>query len=543
MKVSTRLTFSFGALALIGIAMAVIGALRMRTLAAGLDDVANHRMVKMSQFTELSDNFNAIARAMGNIVLSEDFELVDAEKLKITNLRSVNVKLLKQLEADVRLPKEIEYLKTILDNQGDYNNALDHVLSLSANGEKAEPSRLLTGDVRKLQNVVFDAVDKSRTLQKEIVDQLAHESTEMARTAMTTMLGMALLMLLVGAGVARMITRNLSRALGAEPAELCQFVSQIADGDLDIGLPLRSDDTSSVLAAVKRMQTALTKVVSSVRQDAESVATASAQIASGNHDLSARTEQQAGALEEATASMKQLSDTVRQNADSAVHCKQMAMSASTTTLGAGEVVAKVIATMKGIDESSRKIADIISVIDGIAFQTNILALNAAVEAARAGEQGRGFAVVASEVRSLAGRSAVAASEIRKLIHASVVQVEQGSVLVNRAGVAMAEVVNAIQHVNVIMGEISTASTEQSQGVTFVGQAVAQLDQVTQQNSALVEEMAASASGLKTQAQDLVGAVAVFKLPIGKLGVMEVHMQELSSLHAQQNQSISEISGT
>jgi methyl-accepting chemotaxis protein len=251
--------------------------------------------------------------------------------------------------------------------------------------------------------------------------------------------------------------------------------------------------------------------VSNVRIGSEGVATASAEIAQGNNDLSARTEQQASSLEETAASMEELSATVKQNADSARQANQLAAQASTVAVQGGDVVGQVVETMKGINDSSRKISDIISVIDGIAFQTNILALNAAVEAARAGEQGRGFAVVASEVRSLAGRSAEAAKEIKNLINASVERVEQGTVLVDKAGVTMAEVVSAIRRVTDLMGEISAASNEQSAGVSQVGEAVISMDQVTQQNAALVEEMAAAASSLKSQANDLVQIVAVFDL--------------------------------
>jgi methyl-accepting chemotaxis protein len=242
---------------------------------------------------------------------------------------------------------------------------------------------------------------------------------------------------------------------------------------------------------------------------------ASAEIAQGNNDLSRRTEEQASALEETAASMEQLSATVKQNADNAKQANQLAMGASTVAVKGGEVVSQVVTTMKGINDSSKKIADIISVIDGIAFQTNILALNAAVEAARAGEQGRGFAVVASEVRSLAGRSADAAKEIKGLITASVERVEQGTALVDEAGATMTEVVTSIRRVTDIMGEISAASSEQSAGVAQVGEAITLMDQATQQNAALVEESAAAAESLKQQAQQLVQAVQVFELGDGE----------------------------
>ncbi len=291
-----------------------------------------------------------------------------------------------------------------------------------------------------------------------------------------------------------------------------QISDGVAHGDLtqDIRATGR-DEVAQLMDALERMQQGLVRVVSTVREGSDSVATASAEIAQGNQDLSARTESQAGALEETAASMEQLSSTVRQNADNARQANQLAQSASSVATQGGQVMAQVVQTMEGISDSSKKIADIINVIDGIAFQTNILALNAAVEAARAGEQGRGFAVVAGEVRNLAGRAAEAAKEIKLLITESVNRVDAGTQLVGRAGSTMEEVVTSIRRVTDIMGEISAASSEQSSGVSQVGEAVTQMDQATQQNAALVEEMAAAASSLRGQAQELVQAVAVFKL--------------------------------
>ena len=307
------------------------------------------------------------------------------------------------------------------------------------------------------------------------------------------------------------LIRNLSQSL----ARAIEVTHAVAQGDLSQSIQVQGkDEVASLMQALAAMGQSLVTVVSSVRQGSEGVATASAEIAQGNNDLSARTEQQASALEQTAASMEELSSTVKQNADSARQANQLAASASTVAVKGGEVVSQVVDTMKGINESSRKIADIISVIDGIAFQTNILALNAAVEAARAGEQGRGFAVVASEVRSLAGRSAEAAKEIKNLIGASVERVEHGTALVDQAGATMTEVVSSIKRVTDIMGEISAASNEQALGVAQVGEAVTQMDQATQQNAALVEEMAAAASSLKSQAQELVQTVAVFKLAGG-----------------------------
>jgi methyl-accepting chemotaxis protein len=289
-------------------------------------------------------------------------------------------------------------------------------------------------------------------------------------------------------------------------------IQQMAMGEMSKPIdPGAGDELGRILVSLESLRIKWVQVVAHVRQSSESVATASAEIAQGNQDLSSRTENQASALQETADSMEKLSSTVTHNADNAGQANQLAMSASTVAAQGGQVVAQVVDTMRGINDASRKINDIISVIDGIAFQTNILALNAAVEAARAGEQGRGFAVVASEVRSLAGRSAEAAKEIKTLINASVLQVERGTLLVDQAGTTMDEVVTSIKRVTDIMGEIASASTEQSRGVSQVGEAVAQMDHVTQQNAALVEEMAAAASSLKTQAQELVQTMAVFKL--------------------------------
>jgi methyl-accepting chemotaxis protein len=319
--------------------------------------------------------------------------------------------------------------------------------------------------------------------------------------------------ILVGLGLlgfCAYVVRTLKQ-LGAEPDQLKEVADAVAGGDLSQAIAVRSGDHTSIVAALDAMRRQLTHIVGSVRLNAEGVATASAEIAMGNADLSQRTEQQASALEQTAASMQELGNTVKQNADNARQANQLALSASAVAVKGGDVVSQVVGTMRGINDSSRKIADIISVIDGIAFQTNILALNAAVEAARAGEQGRGFAVVASEVRSLAGRSADAAKEIKGLISASVERVDQGTALVDQAGATMVEIVSAIQRVTAIMGEISAASSEQTSGVAQIGQSVAQMDQATQQNAALVEQSAAAAESLKNQARQLVQEVAVFKL--------------------------------
>lgn len=342
-----------------------------------------------------------------------------------------------------------------------------------------------------------------------VVRSAALESTLTSNTYTLVIGGVGLFGLTLVLGTT--LTRSLFRQLGAEPGDAAQAVNAVARGELTVSIPVSNGDTSSLMAALASMRDSLVGVVTEVRSNSEAVATASAQIAQGNQDLSNRTEQQASALQETAATMEELSSTVRNNTDSARQANQLAQSASAVAQQGGEVVSKVVLTMKDINESSRKIGDIISVIDGIAFQTNILALNAAVEAARAGEQGRGFAVVASEVRNLAQRSAEAAKEIKSLIVSSVERVDQGTALVDQAGKTMDEIVGSIQRVTGIVAEITAASVEQNTGVQQVGDAVNQMDAATQQNAALVEESAAAAESLKTQAQHLVKAVAVFKL--------------------------------
>ena len=374
-----------------------------------------------------------------------------------------------------------------------------------------ERSRPATAQMRALYVDVrtpLEALLKLQSDEAALEDTASAQRFERLRNAgiATFLLGLAAL---VATGLA--VTRGLLRELGAEPADAAALARRVAAGDLTQPVRLRAGDSSSMMASLAEMQQALRQAVSDVRRNADSVATASSEIAQGNLDLSQRTEEQASALQQTAASMEQLTGAVRQSADNARQASQLATAASDVAQRGGQAVGELVTTMQGLNESSRRIADIVGVIDGIAFQTNILALNAAVEAARAGDQGRGFAVVASEVRTLAQRSAAAAKDVKALIADSVTRIEAGGTVADRAGQTVGEVVDSIKRVSDLVAEISASSQEQSAGIDQVGQAVVQMDQVTQQNAALVEESTAAAESLRQQASQLLAAVQVFRL--------------------------------
>ena len=510
LKVATRLTLGFGAAVALGVCIAVIAAVQMSSLNSQLDKIANDRMVKVQKFTSVRDSLNGIARAIRNVLLSDDRVLEAAEKKKIDALVVQTAETLAYLDKSLAAPKARELLKIIQDSRPLYNARMGEVEALDAKGDRAGAAKLLLEETRALQNTMFQAVDDSTEFQQRAASEAAADATSDAQRATLMMMALAVTLAVVGVVVTWLLVRSLSRALGAEPGELGTAAQRVASGDLS---PVPGADRAregSVLLSLGEMQSSLARIVGQVRASSDNIATGSAQIASGNQDLSQRTEEQASNLEQTAASMEELTSTVRNSTETAAQAKQLAAEASVAAVNGGEVVGSVVSTMQEIAASSKKIADIIGVIDGIAFQTNILALNAAVEAARAGEQGRGFGVVASLVRSLASRSADAAKEIKQLIGASVAKVEAGSRQVDAAGLSMSEIVSQVQRVSDLIGEISTASAEQSTGISQIGDAVNQLDQVTQQNAALVEESAAAAESLKQQAATLAEVVSIFK---------------------------------
>ncbi len=517
MRIFTRLALLGGILSALLLFVGSTGLYGLGATNEALRSVYEDRTVPAGQLGDIGAKLISNQLALSAALITPTPEVIAASTATVdANIAAIS-KLWSAYTALKLSDEEQRLAKAFVEDRKKFEEGLQPALVALRANDVIEGQNILVNKIPPLYAPVKKGIDALSQLQVDGAKQAFTDATARYSTIKFISLVSIVGGLLFAAVFGWVTLRTITGQLGAEPSEAAVLAQSVGAGDLTTALSLKPGDSVSLMAQLKAMQDNLTQVVTNVRNGSEGVATASAEIAQGNQDLSARTEQQASALEKTASSMEELSSTVKQNADSARQANQLAMNASTVAVKGGEVVTQVVETMKGINESSRKISDIISVIDGIAFQTNILALNAAVEAARAGEQGRGFAVVASEVRSLAGRSAEAAKEIKQLINASVERVEHGSALVDQAGVTMTEVVTSIQRVTDIMGEISAASNEQSLGVSQVSEAVAQMDQATQQNAALVEQMAAAASSLKSQAHDLVGTVAVFKLAHGAGG--------------------------
>ena len=512
LKIGTRLGLGFGIVVLMLAAVAFIAVSRINMLNGATDRILNDRFVKVSITKQMQSEVNLQARYLRNAIIgAADPAEVSSSLEKVRESSKKNIALTDKLDKMINTPKGRELFTTMVERRDVYRKARDQSVKLLEEGKAEQAGSFVLKELRPPQNTFFDSIIAMAEFQESLMvkegEQAEADGAQAVRWTLALSVLAAVAAVLIGVFITRSITVPVNRAVA--------LAQTVAAGDLSSHIEVDStDEIGALLQALKEMNQKLNNIVGQVRISTDEIATATGEVATGNMDLSSRTEQQASALEETASSMEELTSTVKQNSDNARQANQLAVSAVEVARQGGAVVSEVVSTMGQINESASKIADIIGVIDGIAFQTNILALNAAVEAARAGEQGRGFAVVASEVRNLAQRSASAAKEIKTLINDSVEKVEAGNKLVARAGTTMTDVVTSIQRVTDIMSEITTASHEQEVGIEQINQAITEMDTVTQQNAALVEEAAAATGALEQQAAHLAEVVSVFKLDTG-----------------------------
>ncbi|HEX7633867.1 MAG TPA: methyl-accepting chemotaxis protein [Noviherbaspirillum sp.] len=518
MKVSTRLGIGFALVSAMLALTTLLGLNRLAQMEAQIEEITKVNNVESKLASAMYQSITERALALRNLILLADSNKQESD-IEIKRISDQTKKYSdtqeKLANMFASLPNTSDKEKTLLAQAKENALAADpyyaKALGLINAGKYDEAYKLLRFEFRPVQKKWWDGLRELMTLEEKQNDEATVESERTYTQARNMMLSFGALALLSSIAAAFLITRGLVKQLGGEPAYAVEIAGKIANGDLTVAVDVKPGDKSSLLFAMRSMRDSLANIVGQVRIATDTISTASHQIANGNLDLSSRTEQQAGSLEETASSMEELTSTVKQNADNARQANQLASSASEVAAKGGAVVSQVVDTMGSINDSSRKVVDIIGVIDGIAFQTNILALNAAVEAARAGEQGKGFAVVATEVRNLAQRSAAAAKEIKALIGDSVEKVDAGTKLVEQAGTTMEEIVESIRRVTDIMAEITAASQEQTSGIEQINQAIAQMDETTQQNASLVEEAAAAAGSLQEQASGLSQVVSIFKM--------------------------------
>ncbi|WP_409159916.1 methyl-accepting chemotaxis protein [Pectobacterium sp. B2J-2] len=512
MKLGAMLGTGFASVIIIGLMVAVLGRFNLVDLGKDIESLSEKNLASLILIHDAKSGFDAVARSVRNIGLTDDRNRIQEEKRLIDQQIARNTETLTKLYEHLSEPETRNSLESLTQARPAYRDAVNKAveLGLSENAEeRARAVQIMVNEMQVRQVPVFAALDSMAQFQKKRTQDMTTNAMQEAHRDGNTLIIFAAIAVLVGILVSVLITRTIKGLLGGEVAYAAQIAQAIAQGNLAAAINLRPGDNHSMLATMNAMRKSLSGIVEQVRESSESIATGASQIAAGSTDLSQRTEEQAANLQQTAASMEEMSQTVRQNSDTVRNAAQLAQAASNTAAKGGEAVGNIVVTMKEITDSSHKIGDIISVIDGIAFQTNILALNAAVEAARAGEQGRGFAVVAGEVRSLAQRSATAAKEIKELIGHSVEKVEAGSALVSDAGTTIEELVRQARHVADLINEIGVTTQEQESGVSQIHDAVNQLDQVTQQNAALVEQSASAADSLSDQAAHLVELMRVF----------------------------------
>ncbi len=512
LKIGVRLGLGFGAVCAFLVGVAAGGTYSAQRIGHGVDDIVGDKWPKTVIANDIVDGVNGNALQLAYAMMLEGVpgmeEEVKRRRDAVDVIAKKNSENFAKLEKLISTDKGKAVLEKMTAARTNVQASYKRVRELADAGKSKDAVDVIFKETDGFINTYNATNGEMVKVQRGLLEKAAKGAKadfEATRNLALCVVGVAMLF---GMIFAWLVTRSITRPVGAAKDSL----DLIAAGDLSGRIEASSkDEIGQMTAAMAKLQEQFVSTVGTIRSASDSIGTASGQIAAGNQDLSSRTEEQASSLEETASSMEELTATVKQNADNAKQANQLAASASGVAQKGGQVVGQVVTTMNAISESSKKIADIISVIDGIAFQTNILALNAAVEAARAGEQGRGFAVVASEVRSLAQKSAGAAKEIKSLIEDSVSKVDSGTRLVDDAGKTMEEVVAAVKRVTDIMAEISAASAEQSSGIEQVNTAITQMDQVTQQNAALVEESAAAAEAMKEQAKGLIASVSVFKL--------------------------------